>query len=162
MFCDPKGGWRKKSWEWKFSSSRREWVVEGLGHTCQWTSWPVRSWTVWSPALDKALCNRGCFSPKSGDLPDLASHTTGNRLLCREPSIQGEYSQLGESNFKQRGTQPERGILRGRGREDAVNSLSGGGWCSWSPSGEKLGLSPNPQVGVGWWREHISGRGNNI
>lgn len=84
MFCNPKGGWREKSWEWKFSSSRREWVVEGLGHTCQWTSWPVRSWTVWSPALDKGLCNGGCFSPKSGDLPDLASHTSGNRLLRRE------------------------------------------------------------------------------
>ena len=65
MFCNPKGGWRKKSWEWKFSSSRRAWVVEGLGHTRRWTSWPVRSWTMWSPALDKGLCATGPLSPPS-------------------------------------------------------------------------------------------------
>ena len=65
MFCNPNGGWRKKSWEWKFSSSRRAWVVEGLGHSRWWTSWPVRSWTMWSPALDKGLCATGPLSPPS-------------------------------------------------------------------------------------------------
>lgn len=32
----------------------------------------------------RTVCSRGCFCPKSGALPDLASHTSGNRLLRRE------------------------------------------------------------------------------
>ena len=32
----------------------------------------------------RTVCSRGCFSLKSGALPDLASHTSGNRLLRRE------------------------------------------------------------------------------